>query len=159
MRHLIPALLVALLMAAPAQAQSLWADEGIVRGCFAGAAIGETQPRCLGAASGQCQALPGGSTTPGIADCIGAETSVWDKILNEEYQATRAQFRAADPGGALAQSLLDAQRAWIAYRDAECALTYQRWIGGSIRSIAHANCVMGFTSERAIGLRDMRGGQ
>jgi uncharacterized protein YecT (DUF1311 family) len=157
MRRLIRLLLTAAMVGAPAQAQNLWANEAIVRDCFAFAGIAETQPNCLGYAASQCQTLPGGSTTPGIADCISAETSIWDKILNEQYQATRAQFRSI--GTDLSQSLLDAQRAWITYRDAECALTYERWIGGSIRSVAHANCVLGFTSERAIELRDMRGGQ
>jgi uncharacterized protein YecT (DUF1311 family) len=146
-------------LALPAAAQDLGVDAAVVERCFAGAAIGEAAPACLGGASEACQALPGGSTTIGIAQCIGAETAAWDVVLNREYGATRGALSGAGEAGIDAgRALLDAQRAWIAYRDAECALTYARWQGGTIRSVAAANCLLVFTAGRAIELRDMRQG-
>lgn len=99
---------------------------------------------------------------PGIAACITAETAVWDDILNAEYGKTQSymtQLDATEPPvlGARPDALRKAQRAWIAYRDAECELTYLRWQGGSIRSIAAANCGLIMTARRAFELRDMRG--
>lgn len=134
-------------------------DRGAVEACFAGTAIGVTAPPCLGDASNACQAEPGGSTTIGITDCIQTETAAWDAILNREYRATRDALSGTSAAGIdTGQALLDAQRAWIAYRDAECALTYARWQGGTIRSVAAANCAMVFTATRALALRDMRAG-
>jgi uncharacterized protein YecT (DUF1311 family) len=144
-----------LTIATPASAQSLYVDQNYVRACHASAAVAETAPRCLGQAANQCQRLPGGGTTIGIVECVQGETAVWDALLNAEYGATRAAYRAG--GGGLADALLTAQRAWIAFRDAECGLQYTRWQGGTIRSVVHANCMLGFTSTRAIELRDMRG--
>jgi uncharacterized protein YecT (DUF1311 family) len=102
--------------------------------------------------------MPGGTTSQGIATCIAAETAIWDDILNEEYQSTRAvlKIRDADEGSDLAGGLQKAQRAWIAFRDAECDLTYAHWEGGSVRGIAYANCLLVMTAERSTSLRDMR---
>lgn len=139
---------------APVSAQSLFVDEDYVRSCHESAAVAESTPRCLGQAANQCQMLPGGDTTIGIVECVQAETAVWDALLNAEYIATRDAFGAGD---GLAEALLTSQRAWIAFRDAECSLRYKRWQGGTIRSVVHANCLMVFTSRRGIELRDMRG--
>ena len=145
-------------LAAPARAQEGLVDAGKIEACFETAAVGETQPGCIGAASNACQRRPGGDTTIGITECIAAETAAWDAILNREYRAARdALDGEGEIGIDTGQALLEAQRAWIAYRDAECALTYARWQGGTIRSIAAANCHLVFTATRAIELRDMRG--
>ncbi|GFE65780.1 hypothetical protein KIN_28540 [Litoreibacter roseus] len=141
----------------PANAESiddLNVAEQDVRACFGDASVGETAPECLGSASGICQSHPQGQTTLGITACISAETAVWDAILNEQYGIAQQVFEARDPE--ISEALLKAQRAWITYRDAECGLSYTRWAGGTIRSIVHANCMMVFTAERAIELRDMR---
>ena len=147
-------------LAAPATAQDAGSvdagvDPGAVRACFAGTRTGETRPACLGAAARRCQARPGGETTMGLVDCIQGEAAAWDAVLNEEYRATRAALSAR--GEALASSLLAAQRAWIAYRDAECRLSHDRWGDGTLRGVVHANCILGFTAERSLELRDMRG--
>ncbi|WP_292292721.1 lysozyme inhibitor LprI family protein [Marivita sp.] len=143
-------------------AQELRIDPQIVRSCFATTEIGAMYPPCLGQASGQCQAQPGGSTTIGITDCILAETREWDAILNEQYQATQAhaaEMDAAVPSSMMDRSdaLRDAQRAWIAFRDADCGARYAMWQDGTIRTIVGANCQMTMTAQRAIELRDMRG--
>jgi uncharacterized protein YecT (DUF1311 family) len=135
-------------------AQTLAVDDQTVQMCFSGAPIGDVRPDCLGAASNACQGQPGGATTIGITECIGEETDAWDGILNAQYSKVRTHF-AEIGGDSLTTSLRDAQRAWIAFRDAECALQYDRWGGGSIRSIAYADCKMTMTASRAIELRDM----
>jgi len=52
--------------------------------------------------------------------------------------------------------LRDAQRAWIAYRDANCAMEYGLWGAGSMRQIAGADCQMRMTAERMLELRSYR---
>lgn len=150
---IILALMAQTMMATPVAAQNLAIDPGQVYACHANTPEGQRTATCLGAASNICQGLPGGSTTIGISECIQAETQVWDQILNDEYQVARAHLASLNEG--LSVSLRDAQRAWIAFRDAECELTYARWQGGSIRSIAYANCVLVMTAERALQLRSM----
>jgi hypothetical protein len=94
-------LMIAALLCVPqfGTAQELKIDEQIVRDCFENTEIGALYPLCLGEASGQCQELPGGSTTIGIADCIQAETAMWDVILNEEYKWTQMANETADEQG------------------------------------------------------------
>lgn len=143
-------------------ADHLGVDESAVRACHTSTPIGAIYPDCLGQASDRCQLQDGGGTTLGIATCISAETAVWDAILNEEYQALRAAFEGLNGGvgGATSDELLialrDAQRAWIAFRDADCGLRYTLYLGGTIRSIVGANCHMTMTARRALALRDMR---
>jgi len=157
------ALVVALIALGPAtaSAQDLPAGalaglEATVRSCFAGAAPGETALACLGQGAKPCTETPEGMTTIGTMQCLQAETAVWDDLLNTEYKALRAQMLAQ--GGNLNEMLLDAQRAWITFRDAECALEYARWGDGSIRQIVAANCLMEMTAARAIELRDKKDG-
>ncbi|QFT60297.1 hypothetical protein FIU94_15825 [Sulfitobacter sp. THAF37] len=144
--------ILAMVCAGGAVAQQV--DGNTVRSCFADTPVGETAPACLGAASNACQDQ-GFDTTQGISQCIQAETAVWDDLLNTEYKSTRAHLEAQDAG--LKDQLLTAQRAWIAFRDAECALDYARWQGGSIRSVVFANCMMVMTARRTLELRDMKG--
>lgn len=149
-------------LANSASAQTLTADPGSVRACFADTPTGALYPVCLGQAANNCQQQEGGSTTIGITECIQSETAVWDAILNQEYLATQATNRAADAGGFVEglgreDTLREAQRAWIAFRDADCTARYATWQDGTIRSIVAANCHLTMTAARAVDLRDMRG--
>jgi uncharacterized protein YecT (DUF1311 family) len=134
-------------------AQALKVDENIIMGCFLATQTGAAarSEQCAGEAANQCQSLPGGSTTIGITECIGAETAVWDRFLNTQYQVAREHLFAVG-GEDLQISLRDAQRAWIAFRDAECALQYDRYAGGTIRSVVYASCMMTMTATRAVAL-------
>ncbi|MBU3030708.1 lysozyme inhibitor LprI family protein [Paracoccus marinaquae] len=152
---MIPAMLSLAVAPFAVQAQDFTVDEAAVEACFEAADPGETAPGCLGQAAQSCQSTTQqGETTLGIGQCIMAETAAWDVLLNREYGMTRDSF-AETPG--LKDTLLKAQRAWIAFRDADCAVAYERWGGGSMRSIAAANCRMEFTARRALELKFMRG--
>lgn len=135
------------------------AEMSAVRACLS------TGGACIGALSDACQTgTAGGSTTLGITECAMRETAAWDVLLNEEYRAVRAGAKAADAAEAQhfpefarrVISLRDAQRAWIAFRDAECALAYAEWGSGSMRGIAAAHCQLEMTAERTFTLRAMR---
>lgn len=147
------ALAILLLLPAPTMAQQPALDPAIVEACVSDTPRGDLAPACIGAAAKQCQQAPGGDTTLGIAECVMGEHAAWDAALNREYKAARAAFQD-DPA---ADSLLAAQRAWIAWRDAECAFQYDRYGGGSMRTIASANCQMSMTAQRALELRALQG--
>lgn len=103
-----------------------------------------------------------GQTTQGMALCIQAEHRYWDEALNREYQAARAELARSDAADRpeyahRADNLRDAQRAWIAFRDAQCALDYSLPGGGSMRLLNGASCQARRTFDRLrdlIALRD-----
>lgn len=137
----------------------------VLRGCYEAAADVSARADCVGLMSTECMdSQEGGHSTLGMTYCLNAEAEVWDGFLNAEYRAAQDWVKAADADEAAhfpafavrAEKLLAAQRAWIAFRDAECALEYARWGSGSMRNIAHADCVMRMTAERTIQLGRIR---
>ncbi len=144
-------LLLAALLASgsgSAEAQSLPFSIDATDACVAGASDWLTGRSCVGKSSGTCmKASPDGMSTAGMLDCIGAEHSVWDDRLNQAY---RAALSAGEPTAA--DALRSAQRAWIAWRDAECAYHGADLGGGSASGLAYNGCIMRLTGERALEL-------
>lgn len=135
----------------------------VLEACYAAAEGAGAREACVGVVAEACMAADGGDySTVGMMECLSAETAVWDTFLNDEYRETRAVFEAMDveetnPAYARrAQALRTAQRAWIAFRDAECGLAYSRWGAGSMRMLDGAGCRQRMTAERALELRAMR---
>lgn len=133
--------------------------------CYAKAVDRSGRQACMGQMAQLCMdSQDGGHTTLGMSSCLNAEAQVWDQFLNDEYTMTMASSKALDVDEAeyfpefakRAEHLRAAQRAWIAFRDAECALAYAQWGSGSMRSIAYADCMMTMTGTRALELRAMR---
>ncbi len=149
-----------LLLTTPAAAQdAIVFDPAPILACMT---EGEGEaPACIGAASGLCmEATEGGYTTAGMADCTYAETAEWDRLLNAEYAALRATMEEGDiayPDSVdLSDALRDAQRAWIAYRDAECSLQQFLSRGGTIGILSGGSCRLSFTARRTIEFHRMR---
>jgi uncharacterized protein YecT (DUF1311 family) len=68
-----------------------------------------------------------------------------DKVLNDVYQALMAK----QDEGASKQRLKAAQRAWIAFRDRECAFEVgPQEGGGTIWPMENAGCLEGITATR-----------
>ena len=104
----------------------------------------------------------GGTTTMGMMECFRAEENLWDIKLNKEYKILMAAAKSKDKnmpdafkwdGSSRAASLLKAQRAWIAYRDAECEDAYWSAHPGSIKQIHGSSCKQHLVKERTIKLR------
>ncbi len=156
----------ALLAAAPALAEAPY--DGFMAGiapCYAAAAGREAAEACIGSGSGACMAgAPDGQTTVGMMFCLLAERDAWDRLLNAEYARARTAAAGADDAerphfpefARRAEQLLTAQRAWIAFRDAQCAMEYGVWGAGSMRQIAGADCQLRLTAGRTLDLRDYR---
>ncbi len=157
MRYLRPLIvLVALSSASASLAQSdtyTSEDEALLQQCFAGVAeAGEVDAGggvslldCIGAASNVCQEED--PSTQGIVACNSREQSWWDEQLNDHYATLKAGLQADIFG-----SLQKAQRAWLAYRDANCDYQYQLWGDGTMRQVIGSYCWMEMTAQRAIDL-------
>lgn len=88
------------------------------------------------------------ATTNAIAGCIDARAKVWDQRLNQAYQALMTMLKDERPR---ADALKVAQRAWLAYRNANCA--FYETESGTIRMIEVATCKRDLTETRAIELQ------
>ncbi|MEX6508048.1 lysozyme inhibitor LprI family protein [Jiella sp. M17.18] len=134
-------------------------DLRTVKACLAKA--GDDPASCIGVVANPCEETPDGQTTPGIDECLGREQAAWDVILNENYKASLADAkdldkRLKDEQGtepSAAAALLKAQRAWLAYRDAECDRIFEINKEGTIRTNAASACQNDLTANRAIALR------
>lgn len=149
----LPTLLIALLasaLALPAGADEVpdhtQSDAVVMNDCLDSEEI-QAPIECIGAVSNHCQEVPGGGSTVGMVQCLERETDFWDTLLNTRYEEL-AQALAP----AAFEALQEAQRAWIAFRDAECAFEHAVWGDGTIRAVAGASCMLEITAERALGL-------
>ena len=73
---------------------------------------------CIGIVADPCPNAPGANTFT-IVVCHMREQKIWDGYLNEWYG--EAEKRLADEPAALT-ALKDAERVWIAFREAKCAI-------------------------------------
>ena len=90
--------------------------------------------------------------------CAGLEYQAADEDLNADYRMARDAMKQLDEylpdgGRSAAQSLLDAQRAWIAYRDAACETEGFLFRGGSMEPLIVLTCKTDLTRKRSEALR------
>jgi uncharacterized protein YecT (DUF1311 family) len=134
--------------ALPAGAQDAAQALPAVRACLES----DAPQACAGDFARTCmQASPQGETTVGMSVCALTEAEAWDQVLNETYAAL---LKTAPPESAA--MLRAAQRAWVAFRDADCAQEVAIWGEGSMRQIAGAECTLARTAQRVTELRDKR---
>jgi len=84
-----------------------------------------------------------------MEDCDLAETARLDKSLNDVYRALLKTYDANTRN-----FLLDAERKWVAFRDAECDYQYQTMEGGTMAKLLYGNCELRLTQQRLQDLRD-----
>nr|WP_010396276.1 lysozyme inhibitor LprI family protein [Paracoccus sp. TRP] len=166
MCKLVPPLVAALIaFAAPAMAEDgPRYDAGGFARCIADAKAGTdidaALNNCIGVASTQCMATPGGDTTVGMSQCLESETRDWDKLLNINYARALKVAEAADKelaelGSAAspaAPELRKAQRNWIAFRDSTCRYEVLRFQGGTAGGPAAQSCMLELTADQALRL-------
>lgn len=80
--------------------------------------------------------------------CQERETRIWDELLNKAFRDARAHLDSA-VGGALK----DAQRAWITFRGAKCAVSEKEYEGDTMATIMVADCKRTETGRRAIEMQ------
>jgi uncharacterized protein YecT (DUF1311 family) len=93
-----------------------------------------------------------GNTTPGMVACLVKSLKAVDAELNAEYRrafkVTKDQYRPAD-----VQNLRDAERKWIAYRDAICKAEYGLVGGGTAGPSIQISCLIRITKQRIADLQ------
>lgn len=131
----------ALLGAKAARAQSSEpAPAAVIETCLAKS--GEARA-CVGAFFTPCLTWPDRTTTMGVASCYMDEGAVWDAHLNADYQRIMAALEPEQ------QTVMrDAQRAWIAFRDAHCDAFTDVLINGTGRADWGARCWAETTANR-----------
>jgi uncharacterized protein YecT (DUF1311 family) len=95
--------------------------------------------------------------------CAAEDARQADAELNRQWAATAAAMKALDEGGYAAQdgrpgyhqALLDAQRAWIRFRDLQCRVEGYAMRGGSAESMMISGCLASLTRDRTRQLRDL----
>jgi uncharacterized protein YecT (DUF1311 family) len=101
-------------------------------------------------------------STYDMRTCASADLDIADKALNAAYQKALASIKARenqDPpydNKAYEAALRAAQRAWVAYRDADCnVVTPFQAAGGSMSSLLLLSCLISKTQSRTRDLEDM----
>lgn len=94
--------------------------------------------------------------------CTHAEWQAADADLNAAYGAAMAQMKAIDAAypeaerGAVA-ALRQAQRNWIAFRDAACEAEAWTVRGGSMEPMVRFGCLGRLTAARSMDLQALQG--
>lgn len=76
--------------------------------------------------------------------CAQKDYEVADAALNSAWKSAKSFADAIGEGDAL----LDAQRAWLSYRDAACEVHASPFEGGSLQPLIRTTCLSELTAER-----------
>ena len=98
--------------------------------------------------------------------CAARDFEAADAALNEQWELTAAAMKEADaeldraydeqPG--YYETLLEGQRAWLKFRDAQCLMESFEARGGSMQPMLHAFCMTYLTELRTQQLRVLLAG-
>lgn len=103
---------------------------------------------CIGQYSSACMALrPDGETNSGMIRCTAEEYAAWDVRLNTAYATYMQRLEAPHDAG-----LREAQRAWMALRDADCDFEASAYEGGSMQPLVQGGCMLDYAARRTIRL-------
>jgi uncharacterized protein YecT (DUF1311 family) len=89
----------------------------------------------------------------------GGDFRTADAAMTRQWNATNAAMKRLDAhtGGraGYAAALLASQRAWLAYRDRQCAVAAKEFAGGSAEPMARTQCLARLTSARTAALKGL----
>ena len=146
----LAACLLALLVARPFPVAA--DDAGVIEACLKSADADGGKPHdCIGRVADACLAKPENQSTHAMVACFNKETDIWDALLNTEYQRL---LRVVE--GKAKEDVVKAQRQWVGLRDADCAIPYALFDGGTMAQPIGADCVMSNTAERMLQVRAWR---
>lgn len=92
----------------------------------------------------------------------GAAYKRADAAMTRQWTVTYAAMKRRDAadrsrggGFGYAAATLASQRAWLAFRDAQCVIEGGEFAGGSLQGMAAAQCKTRLTNERTVQLRKL----
>lgn len=106
-------------------------------------------PFAWAGAAGAAADCANATSTAAMVACAQRELEQHDARLNDVYKRLMAPNRLDGPARDL---LRTAQRAWIAFRDADCAWSADAMRGGTGASVLAASCLAEHTRRRADAL-------
>ncbi len=101
-------------------------------------------------------------TQADMNQCAGRDAAEADADLNLIYKEVVAHYEQMDRDSESTEGvkrLRAAQRAWVAFRDAQCSLAGYEALGGSMETLLVAGCEAELTKRRAAELRMMLSGR
>ena len=127
-------------------------DAAVIEACLKSADADNGKPHdCIGRVADACLDKPENQSTHAMMACSDSETKIWDALLNAEYQRLLGAVE-----GKTKDDIVKAQRQWVGLRDADCAIPYALFDGGTMAQPIGANCVMANTAERMLQVRAWR---
>ena len=85
-------------------------------------------------------------TTPEMNECAAIDQKKVEIRLNQTYQRVMKSLGGSD--AETRKKLIEAQRAWIKFREADCAAVYQQHVGGTIRGLMYSGCMQSRAEQR-----------
>ena len=92
------------------------------------------------------------SSTAEEAECFARASDAADKELNDVYAQVQSVLRPDERS-----DLVEAQRAWLKYRDLTCTAEYKLYGGGTGGPVTRMACLEAITRERVATLRTTYG--
>jgi uncharacterized protein YecT (DUF1311 family) len=127
-------------------------DAAVIEACLKSADADNGKPHdCIGRVADACLDKPENQSTHAMMACSDSETKIWDALLNAEYQRLLGAVERKTK-----DDIVKAQRQWVGLRDADCAIPYALFDGGTMAQPIGANCVMANTAERMLQVRAWR---
>ena len=102
-------------------------------------------PLALGGSPARSQDCAAATSQTALNGCAGEAYAAADRHLNDLYRDLTGRLGGDD---ARLQRLISAQRAWIAFRDRECAFVASAVAGGSAEAMVLAQCLRAETERR-----------
>jgi uncharacterized protein YecT (DUF1311 family) len=90
-------------------------------------------------------------TTLDINACAQADFEVVEKKLNDTYRRVMKSLSKPDEGLAYAEikkGLIEAQRAWVVFRQKDCDAYYTLHASGTIRTVMYIGCMQNHAEQR-----------
>ncbi|MFD1950516.1 lysozyme inhibitor LprI family protein [Sphingomonas arantia] len=117
----------------------------------------------LAAATAGCGDKPNQTAMTMCQQAVAAQADAdmdrtWKQVYATMQQADRDradEAKPTEPG--FAAALLASQRAWLAFRDAECRIESYEWRGGTMQPFTAGQCLAAVTRQRTAQLRAMLG--
>jgi uncharacterized protein YecT (DUF1311 family) len=91
-------------------------------------------------------------STPEINECASVEQKKVEDKLNKVYQQVIKSIGEADTR----KALVEAQRAWVQFREADCKAVYEQYKTGTIRTVMYIGCMQQHAEVRIKNLEDFQ---
>ena len=91
-------------------------------------------------------------STPELNECAARQQKAVELRLNQTYQKALKSLQQPDTEmdkfSATRQKLIEAQRAWVKFREADCEAVYLQYMSGGIRNLMFTGCMQKHAERR-----------